>query len=70
MKLKNWLEQEGGRAAAMARHFDVTDAAINDWKTNGVPVRRMKAVAQYTDGAVTLEEMVPDSSAQQAEAHP
>lgn len=60
MDLTAWLEAESGRAAAMAEHFGKTPAAISQWKGNGVPVRLMKAVRDFTGGAVTLEEMVPE----------
>ena len=61
MNLRQWLEAEYGRATKIAAHFAVSDAAISSWKFNGVPVDRMKAVRDYTEGAVTLDEMVPDS---------
>jgi len=60
MHLHTWLKQETGRAAEMARHFSVTESAVNYWANQGVPVRRMKAVREYTANAVTLDEMVPE----------
>jgi len=60
MNFISWLEAEKGRAALLAQHFGKTAAAISQWKTNGVPVGLMKAVRDFTGGAVTLEEMVPD----------
>ena len=59
MDLNTWLEAEKGRAAALATHFNVTKAAVSQWKGNGVPVAHMKAGRDFTGGAVTLEEMVP-----------
>lgn len=59
MDLNTWLDAEPGRAAEMASHFDVTQAAVSHWKTKGVPVGRMKAVRDYTGGSVSLDEMVP-----------
>lgn len=61
MDLNTWLEAEKGRAAALASRFDVTPAAISQWKKNGVPLAHMKAVRDFTNGAVSLEEMVPES---------
>ena len=61
MNLTRWLEAEKGRSAALAVHFDVSASAISQWKANGVPLDNMKAVREFTGGAVTLEEMVPDS---------
>lgn len=60
MTLSEWLDGERGRLTALALHFDVTQAAVCQWRTNGVPLARMKAVRDFTDGAVSLDEMVPD----------
>jgi DNA-binding transcriptional regulator YdaS (Cro superfamily) len=60
MDLTTWLESEKGRAAALAAHFNVTPAAVSQWKKNGVPLDNMKAVRDFTGGVVTLEEMVPE----------
>lgn len=60
MDLTTWLEAEKGRAAALAAHFGKTPAAISQWKSNGVPLGLMKAVRDFTGGAVTLEELVPE----------
>ena len=62
MDLNTWLEAEKGRSASLAAHFGVSPAAISQWKRNGVPLDNMKAVREFTSGAVTLEEMVPDSA--------
>ena len=63
MHLNAWLEEERGRATAMADHFGVNKTAVFGWKVNGVPPDRMKAVRDFTDGAVTLEDMVPAAKA-------
>lgn len=63
MNFKSWIEAEKGRALALARHFGTTQAAISQWKTNGVPLSRMKEVQAFTGGAVTLDDMVPESTA-------
>lgn len=62
MDLTTWLEAEKGRSAALAEHFDRTPSAVSQWKRFGVPVDLMKAVRDFTGGAVTLEEMVPESA--------
>lgn len=62
MDLTTWLEAEKGRSAALAAHFNRTPAAISQWKTNGVPLSLMKAVRDFTDGHVTLDELVPDTA--------
>ena len=59
MDLATWLDAERGRSTRIASHFGLTLPAITQWRTNGVPVNRMKAVRDFTDGEVTLEEMVP-----------
>lgn len=61
MDLITWLGAEKGRSLALAQHFGVTPAAVSQWKRNGVPLGNMKAVRQFTEGQVTLEEMVPDT---------
>lgn len=61
MTFTDWLEAEKGRGALVAAHFDVTASAVSQWKTNGVPLIHMKAVRDFTGGAVPLEDMVPGS---------
>jgi hypothetical protein len=63
MDLATWLEAEKGRASALAEHLNKTLSAISQWKRNGVPVALMKAVRDFTGGAVSLEEMVPGEGA-------
>lgn len=60
MDLNTWLEAEKGRLTALARDRGKTQGAISQWKTNGVPVGEMKAVRDFTRGAVSLDEMVPE----------
>ena len=60
MDITTWLELEKGRLSAMADFFDVTPSAVTQWKTNGVPGAKMKAVRAFTRGCVTLDEMVSD----------
>jgi DNA-binding transcriptional regulator YdaS (Cro superfamily) len=64
MKLTDWLAAEKGRASVLAAHFGITASAVSQWKTNGVPPAQMKAVREFTDGAVTLDDMVPDKDHQ------
>jgi DNA-binding transcriptional regulator YdaS (Cro superfamily) len=60
MNLNTWLEAEKGRLTALAAHFALTPSAVSQWKTNGVPRDKMRAVRDWTDGAVDLEDMLPD----------
>ena len=59
MKLTTWLDAEHGRLTALAAHFGLTLGAVSQWRGNGVPVGRMRAVADFTKGAVSLDDMVP-----------
>ena len=61
MDIATWLGQEKGRSAALAAHFGVSASAVSQWKTNGVPLAFMKRVRDYTNGEVTLDEMVPEA---------
>ncbi len=63
MNIQTWLDTEMGRNARMAKHFGLTPGAITQWRSNGVPLRRMKAVRAYTQGQVALEDMLPDAVA-------
>lgn len=60
MTFTEWIKGEKGRASQIAAHFGCTPAAVSQWQQNGVPTRYMKAVRDLSDGAVTLEEMLPD----------
>ncbi len=63
MNLQTWLDDAVGRNARMAKHFGVTPGAISQWRNNGVPHKRMKAVRSFTGGAVSLDDMLPDATA-------
>lgn len=53
---------------SMAEHFGVNKTAVWGWSVHGVPAFRMKAVREFTGGAVTLEDMVPDAHPSQEAA--
>lgn len=59
LTLDEWLGLEKGRAAKMAADFDVAPASISEWRQKHVPHARMKAVHEYTGGAVPYELMLP-----------
>lgn len=63
MKLGDWLDQERGRLARMAEHFGVSMSAVSQWRTDGVPVGRMRGVSLFTENSVPLEDMVPSQPA-------
>lgn len=57
----NWLDAEPKRTKKLAEHLGRTASAVSQWRTNGVPVDLMKSVRNFTNGEVTLEEMIPGS---------
>ncbi len=61
MNIIEWLDNETGRAARLAEHFGITPSAVTQWRSNGIPLDRMKEVRDFTSGDVSIEEMVPDS---------
>lgn len=60
MNISAWLDGDRGRLTALADHFGLTQSAVSQWRTNGVPPARMKAVRDFTGGAVSLDDMLPD----------
>lgn len=62
MKLTTWLDADRGRLTAMASHFGLTQSAVSQWRANGIPPGRMKAVRDFTGNEVTLDEMLPDAT--------
>jgi len=69
MKLTTWLDSDRGRLTALAAHFGLTQSAVSQWRTNGVPPARMKAVRDFTANEVTLDEMLPDAGGLAAAAN-
>lgn len=59
MTYTEWLAAKKGRAVELAKHLGVTESAVWHWKKDGVPAARMKAVRDFTQGEVSLEELVP-----------
>ena len=68
MNFPDWLDAAPGRLTSTAAHFGLTSSAVSQWRANGVPLGRMKAVRDLTGGEVTLDEMVPDLSEVEAKA--
>lgn len=60
MNLNEWLDKEVGRTRNLAAHLKRSASAVSQWRTNGVPIDLMKSVRDFTDGEVTLEEMIPE----------
>ena len=53
-----WLEAEEGRGKALALHCGVSDAAVSQWKANGVPLHQLRRVAAFTGGQVSIDALI------------
>lgn len=62
-KLKTWLQQERGRQAALAKHLGVSPPNVVAWSTGEktIPMVHGAQIDLFTGGAVTRQEMFPDS---------
>ena len=61
MDLKNWTNQERGRAAVLARAIGVSQPIMARWVSGEeIPENRARQIERATGGAVTCEEMRPD----------
>lgn len=49
-----------GSFAALSRQLGVKPPAVHQWRTNGVPPNRCRAIEAATGGAVTCHELRPD----------
>lgn len=58
MHLKNWLSLERGRATALADRLGLTQGRITQMADDGVPAKYMLAVREFTEGEVSLEDML------------
>lgn len=70
MNLRTWLANERGRHSALAAHLNISTGRMSQIAADGVPVKFMAAVRDFTEGAVTLEEMVAAKTAQSTAATP
>lgn len=43
----------------IARHFGISEAAVSQWLTNGVPPERAARIERLVEGRVTKEELCP-----------
>ena len=61
MNLIDWLKQEHGRQAALARHLGIKPPQVADWisRDKPVPIVHMAAIEEFTCGCVTRKEMRP-----------
>lgn len=64
MKLREWLNQEKGRATSLARLLKVSKARVTQMADrDGVPRAHMRAVYVFTEGAVDYESMLSGTDA-------
>lgn len=63
MKLPEWLAAKRGRQAGLAEHLDLKQPQIADWVSGKkrVPLDHCPFIQEFTDGAVTCEELRPDA---------
>ena len=62
-KLKAWISEERGRGVKLAKHLGCMLPFVHKI-TNGakpVPIRHAAAIEQFTGGAVTRQDLFPDS---------
>jgi|GEM_PF-5578760 len=64
MNLKTWLEEERGRQKALAEHLGLTAGRVSQMADDGVPPKYMLSVRDFTGGAVSLESLVQDRTAE------
>lgn len=58
MNLKTWLQQERGRRTALAQRLGVSLSYMCQIADEGVPIKYMESIRDFTGGIVTLECMV------------
>lgn len=58
MDLHRWLDQEPGRSARLADFLGCSKAAVSLWREKGVPMDRMRHASDFTDGQVTVDDML------------
>lgn len=58
MNLKQWLDAERGRYAALAAHLGISAGRMSQIADDGVPDKYKLAVRDFTKRAVSLESLV------------
>ncbi len=58
MNLRTWLDAGRGRATSLAAHLGVTVGRVSQMAGDGVPIAHMVSVRDFTQGEVSIEEMV------------
>ena len=66
MNFPDWLDAAPGRLTSVAAHERVTLGAVSQWRTEGVPMARMRSVRDFTGGEVSLDEMLAHRESKRA----
>lgn len=68
MLLKQYLSEERGRAAELARSLGIVPVLLSQWSTGArrVPAEHCPGIERETNGAVRCEELRPDLAEQWA----
>lgn len=66
MKLKTWLKAERGRSKSLAEHLRVTEGRITQVAASGLPPAYMQSVSDFTQGVVSVADLVADHAAKEA----
>lgn len=59
MRLDQWLGQERGRGRMLAGFLGVTRSRVSQMLKDGVPKKFIRKVSRFTEGEVSIDEMVP-----------
>jgi DNA-binding transcriptional regulator YdaS (Cro superfamily) len=62
MDLKSWLAEKHGRAMALSRFIDVPPSFVSKMARGekAIPAEHCRAIVDFTDGQVTVQEMRTD----------
>lgn len=63
MSLKEWIQKERGRQAALAKHLGVSPPNVVAWCVGDKPIPMIHAagIEIFTGGAITRRELFPDT---------
>lgn len=61
--LHSWLREKPGRTALLAKHIGLSQPFVTQMASGAkaVPVAHAAGIEQFTDGAVTRQDMFPDT---------
>lgn len=63
MNLKEWIQKERGRQAALAKHLGVSPPNVVAWTSGEKPIPMIHAagIEIFTGGAITRRDLFPDT---------